>query len=367
MEWGPGYRCIFFLLLVLIAPAQALAGNYPRVLLAEVTREAIAEDLPLTGTVNALRSSQVSSAVAGLILEVKAEPGQAVARGELLMSLDDEQTGFELASARAESREAGARLAEARRRLAEARSVGAGRNIAATEISARESEAEAAAAALARLQAVEQRLQVVLARHRITAPFDGVVSERSRDLGEWVTPGDALLTLVDTRNLRLDFRVPQDYFRQLTAEGEARLSVRTPGAGQELVAVDIDTVVPVTDPQARTFLIRAVGSRDLDLMPGMSVRGQLRVAVNRDGLTIPRDALNRYPDGRVTVWIAEPADDEGQYQVREKRVRTGTGFGDRVEITDGLEGGEQLVSRGNEALDEGMTVTTAESGDGSGR
>lgn len=360
MRHLPGYQSLLFLAAILLQ-SPLHAETYPRVVLSDVTREVISEDLQLTGTVNALRSSQVSSAVAGLIRQVEAEPGQVVAAGDVLMRLDDEQARLELASARAETREARVRLTEARRRLEEARSVGAGRNIAATEISARESEVEAADAALARIQAMEQRLQVILDRHRIVAPYDGVVSARSRDLGEWVTPGDALLTLVDTRNLRLDFRVPQAYFRQLSGDDATRLSVWPGGTGQEPVVIDIDTVVPVTDAQARTFLIRGLGHPELALMPGMSIRALLRVSVDRQGLTVPRDALNRYPDGRVTVWIAEPDGGDGVYQVREKRVRTGLGFGDRIEVTDGLEGGERVVSRGNEALGEGIRV---QAGDG---
>jgi multidrug efflux pump subunit AcrA (membrane-fusion protein) len=56
------------------------------------------------------------------------------------------------------------------------------------------------------------------------------------------------------------------------------------------------------------------------------------------------------------VWIAKPANEDDRYTVTEKRVQTGSGFRDRVEILDGLKAGQQVVSRGNESLDEGMTV-----------
>jgi len=52
-------------------------------------------------------------------------------------------------------------------------------------------------------------------RHRVEAPFDGVVSDRSSELGEWVTPGDALLMLVDTDHLRLDIQIPRDAYRPI--------------------------------------------------------------------------------------------------------------------------------------------------------
>lgn len=338
---------------------QAQAQDRPGVELETVEESDIISEVSLNGTVNALRTSLLSTAVAGLVEDVRVETGDRVTEGDLLIGLDDEQAEFELASARAEASEARARLEEARRRLAEARSVGAGRNIAATEVSARESEVAATEAALARLRAEEQRRQVVLDRHRIEAPFDGVVSDRTSDLGEWVTPGDEMLTLVDITNLRLDFRVPQDYYQRISEDSE--LLVHMDGADQEPVPVTIESLVPVSDSQARTFLMRATGPEELDVLPGMAVQATLRVSTGEQGLTVSRDAINRYPDGRVTVWIAEPAE-EDLYEVREKRIEAGSSFDNRMEILSGLEGGEEVVIRGNESLEDGARVRLAERG-----
>ena len=338
---------------------QVHAQDRPGVELEQVETSDIISEVSLNGTVNALRTSRLSTAVAGLVESVQVETGDRVAGGDQLMGLDDEQAGFELESARAEAAEARARLQEAQRRLAEARSVGAGRNIAATEISARESEVAVTEATLARLRAEERRRQVVLDRHRIEAPFDGVVSNRISDLGEWVTPGDELLTLVDTTNLRLDFRVPQNYYQRVDEDSE--LLLHPGGRGQERLAASIRSLVPVSDPQARTFLMRATGPEKLNLLPGMAVQATLRVSTGEQGLTVSRDAINRYPDGRITVWIAEPANDE-LYEVRERRVEVGSSFDNRMEILGGLEGDEQVVIRGNESLQDGARVRLAERG-----
>ena len=76
-------------------------------------------------------------------------------------------------------------------------------------------------------------------------------------------------------------------------------------------------------------------------------------------MAVSRDAINRYPEGRTTVWIAEPADEE-TWTVQEKRVHLGTGFEGRVEIISGLETGQRVVVRGNESLSEGISVRIAE-------
>lgn len=345
-----GLVLAFSVLITTIATAQ----DAPGVQLAEVTESPVFEETRLNGTVNAMRLSRLSTSVAGLVEAVNADVGDTVAEGDGLIELDDEQARHELTSARAQQQEAEASLAEARRRFSEAQSVGAGRNIAATEIRARESAVAIAEASLARTKADVSRYRTALDRHRIEAPFAGVVSTRSRDVGEWVTPGDELMTLVDLENLRLDFQVAQGYFPRLDDNSE--LLLVSGSAGDEPVPLDIASRVPVTDPASRTFLLRATAPDEVPLMPGMAVEAMLRVSTGTKGLTVPRDALNRYPEGRVTVWIAEPAEEDDRYTVSEKRVRTGSGFRDRVEILDGLEAGQQVVSRGNESLDEGMTV-----------
>lgn len=335
-------------------PAFTAAQDLPGVLLETVSSEDIVQEVTLNGTVNALRVSGMSAAVAGLLDEVRVETGDRVARGDVLVELDDEMITWELSAARAEAEEARNRLEEARRRLREARSVGAGRNIAATEVSARESEVAVSEATLARLEAVRRQVEVRAGRHRVTAPFDGVVSQRSRDLGEWVTPGDQLLTLVDTDSLRLDFQVPQSFYKRI--DDNSRLLVQD---GQEQNRATIDVLVPVNDPQSRTFLLRAIKPESVKLLPGMAVQAVLRVTTGERGLTVSRDAINRYPEGRTTVWIAEPGD-EDTWTVSEKRVRLGTGFEGRVEVTGGLEAGQKVVVRGNESLSEGISVRIAE-------
>ncbi|MDX1633677.1 MAG: efflux RND transporter periplasmic adaptor subunit [Marinobacter sp.] len=334
--------------------AAVMAQDLPGVQLAEVVTEPVRAEADLNGSVMSLRSARLSPSVAGLVARVGVDAGDRVEAGELLMELDSELAELALASARAETREAGARLEDARRRLAEARSVGAGRNIAASEVRSRENAVATAEAALARLQAAERSQAALLERHRITAPFAGVVSARLSDVGEWVALGDELLELVDTDSLRLDFQVPQGYYPWLNKN--ARLLV-TSATGEPTAQAEaaIEQTVPVTDSQSRTFLLRALAPEAQRWLPGMAVQARLRVETGEQGLTVPRDALNRYPDGRITVWIAEPSGDQ-RFKVREKRIRIGGGFGQRVVVQEGLEAGQRVVSRGNESLREGLEV-----------
>lgn len=335
--------------------AAAASAQSPRVVLGEVQRGPLIEEIALNGTVTARRNVEVSVPIGGLVRERMVDIGTRVSRGDLLLRLDDELPRLEHDRTRAEVREAEKRLAEAQRLLEQARSVSGGRVIPATEQARRMSEVGIAEAALGRTRAAERLQAARLQRHALHAPFDAIVSARAADVGQWIEPGDAVYTLVDTADLLLDFQVPQQAFHLLGPN--AALSVDVPGAGAR--AAGISTWLPVADVHARTFLLRAHPPADARLVPGMAVSATLRLVRSEEALSVARDAINRYPDGRVTVWVAEPAGNAGLHRVREQVVRVGGSAGGRVFVTDGLTGVERVVMRGNEAMRDGLEVSAA--------
>ncbi len=178
------------------------------------------------------------------------------------------------------------------------------------------------------------------------------MSDRNSDPGEWVEPGDTLLTLVDTDHLYLDFRVPQAFFGR---EGDARLTLTGPGALSGR-ALPISTVIGVVEPGLRTYRLRSAPDDVVGLSPGMSVTARLELDTGQQGVAVPRDAINRYPDGRVSVWALGERVNRG-YQVEERLISVaGDPGGDTVVVTEGVKAGERVVTHGNEALSRGMRV-----------
>lgn len=332
--------------------ATAQADEAPRrVVVAAVERAALVQQVDVRGSVTAPRTAQVSASVAGMLSRIEVEEGDRVAAGQRIARLDAELGGLDLSVARAATAEAQAQLAEARRRFEDARGVGAG-FFPADEIRSRESAVETAQALLARRQAEQARQGAVLARHELEAPFAGIVSARHREIGEWVEPGTPLIELVDLSGLRLEFALPQALYGRVGLHNP--LDVRLDTDPQRSYEGRVRAVIPVSDAQARTFTLRASLDDAPPLTPGMSARATLRLPLGREGVLVPRDALNRYPDGRVTVWVLR--EEDGESRVREQRIVLGEAFGERVGATEGLRGGEQVVVRGNEALRDGQRV-----------
>ena len=340
-------------LLAVSVPLSAGAVSLAPVELAVAQRAPLLEELNLTGSLTAPRSAELGPAVAGRIQRIEVDTGDRVTEGEVLAALDDELARLELSQAHAAEREAAAQLADVERRLEEARALAKRQSFAETEVRSRESEVARSRAVLERLRAVSAYDRALLERHTLKAPFDGVVARRDADLGEWVDPDNPVFELVAVDRLRLDLQVPQGYYGRVDAD--TGLSVTLDALPGERFDAAVSTVVPISDPAARTFLVRArLDNRQGRMTPGMSGRATVRIGTGRQGIVVPRDALIRYPDGRTVVWIATG---EGERRrVQERRIRTGLATARSVEVREGLEAGTEVVVRGNESLRQNQEV-----------
>jgi RND family efflux transporter MFP subunit len=338
--------------LIALAP-PGLSQTAPKVGVSPAMQGAIVESLRLTGTLTSPRVSRIAPEVAGRVAELRVDAGDRVEAGDTLLVLDRELTRLERDQAEAAQREAEAALADARRRLEEARNLAKRQSVAETRVKDLRAEVRQDQAILDRRRAELAYRQALLERHRLTAPFAGAVTERMTDLGEWVDSDEPVLEVVAVDRLRLDIQVPQTYFGRVNPGTE--VTVRLDARPDSPLGATITERVPVTDPSARTFLARArLDNAAGQMAPGMSARATLRLATGRAGITVPRDAVIRYPDGRVTVWVVEP--DTDPPTVSERPVETGLTQSERIEIRSGLEPGATVVTRGNETLQDGQTV-----------
>ena len=317
-------------------------------------RRPVLQIVSINGTVTSPQSAVLSPSIGGLVEKTLVDAGDRVEKDSVLFTLDDELARLNLERTAAEEAQARIGLDDARRRLAEAERVGPQRGIAETEIKSLRAEVTRDEAALEAAAAAARQQRAVLRRHEVRAPFTGVVSQRLAQVGEWVNPGDGLAELVATEGLRFDFRVPQTYYARLNED--TRVDLTFDAVPDEIVPGRIQSIVPVKDPGARTFLLRVVtdAQHSLPVTPGMSARGLIRIDTGRQAVVVPRDAVLMYPDGRKTVWII--AIEDGNTVVHERRIQAGVEFDGLVEVQSGLEDGLDVVTRGNEALRDGETV-----------
>ncbi|MGI1677288.1 MAG: efflux RND transporter periplasmic adaptor subunit [Cellvibrionaceae bacterium] len=337
---------------VSFASAESVPVSVTKAITANLT-----EDIPLTGTVTSPQIATLSAAVSGLVETLHVDVGAQVEPGTLLIELDSELARIALQGARASLESAQASQQEAKRKVDEARPLVKQNNIAATEIRARESQLSITKAAVDRAMAEVNQRSAELKRHQVRAPFAGVISQKLTEQGEWVSPGKQVLELVATKNLRLDFQVPQDIYPRLN--NNAKINVRFDAAPQENYSATILSTVPVNNPNARTFLLRAIlNNTNPHITSGMSTSGVLQLHASEQGVLAPRDAIIRYSDGRTIVWKVNQTGDEPI--VEEQPITLGVSSAGKVEIKSGLKAGDLIVTRGNEALQPGQSVNIVE-------
>ena len=201
--------------------------------------------------------------------------------------------------------------------------------------------------ARARLRAVESRL----ADRLIRAPFDSVVGLRQISVGTLLTPGTAVATLHDDSRMKLDFSVAELQLSKI-APGQPVIA-RSRAYPGTVFEGEVSVVDNEVDPVTRSIRVRAIlPNPDHLLRPGMLMTVEV-AASQRQALVIPEEAL--LPQGGQQFVMLAVDGDAGL--VAEKRqVRIGQRQPGQVEITDGLEAGERVITHGNFRVQAGQAV-----------
>lgn len=328
------------------------------------------------GTVDAQHAYAVGPIQAGRLLSVRVDQGDRVVAGQLLAELDPvdlgqraEAAGSAAARARQAAQASQAQVAEAesRARLAQANSERYQalyqRNFVAREMAdSRRHEAAAADAALAAARANAAAAQREIGRTeadlrgieqlrsslKLVSPVDGVVTAREAEPGTTVVAGQAVLRLVDPRQLWVRARVDQARAKGVQVGQAADIVLRSvpgvPLAGK-VVRIELQSdalteerIVNVAFDPAPAQLYLGELAEVTILLPGAD-----------DVLTVPRAALAQR-QGTIGVWRIE------QGRARFRPVQSGMQSAERVQIVSGLAAGDRVIAYSAKQLDDGVRV-----------
>ncbi len=364
--------------------ALALEGGPPPspVRVEELRAERLREQRRIAGEVRAVRRSLVAAREGGVVLELAAREGSAVAAGDLLARLDAERLRLDVAVLDAQVAEAEAAVEEARSRVTQARRDAAALAALAERSAARPKESEDAETTVriaeARVRSAEGgvtvlRARIALLQRRIEdtavkAPFPGTVVALRTEVGAWVGEGDAVLELVSTGDLELRLDVPQRSLAPLSAH-RTPLRVVVDATGAELDAAEW-RIVAALDPASRTFPVLARLPAGAGLAPGMSLTVYVPTGEDADALTVSRAAILRGPTGPY-VYVARTTAPGAPGTAAMVPVEVLFSLGDRAAVRGiDLAAGAAVVVEGNERLYPGapvMPVGTVPAGTGGDR
>ena len=313
----------------------------------EVVPRVFASRIEALGTLAPREQVTLTANAADRVTAIYFEDGQRVARGKTLMTLVNEEENALLESARAT--QANARLVyERNQRLAQ------GDAIAELELERSKSTFEAATANVSSIQA---RL-----RDRVlVAPFAGVLGFRQVSVGAYVSPGQAVATLIDDSQMRLEFGVPSIYLTSLRQGLEIRATTKDiPGRDFVGKLTSIDNAV---DPVTLAVKVRAtLPNSDGALKAGTSMAVQL-ASQPRTSLSVPEISVVAEGSKNFVFVVdreATPA------TVRKVEITLGMREPGVVEVLSGLESGQAVVTDGVLKVRPGAPVRIAPGATGNG-
>lgn len=334
----------YLLLLIVIAGMLSACGsdsekskreNIDHLVEAEVAHyETLSYVADRAGSLRAIRTVKIFNQAEGRIKEIKVYQGDLVKEGEVLIRLDDNLL-------RAQWDKAAANLRQARRdseRLKKLRK----KQLVSEEIYLRSKTKHEVA------KAEERLLFVQLNYMTIVAPFSGTVAARNIEPGDVAPKHTHLLTIVDPSKLISDVKVSELILPHLKVGDRADIQIDA--LGSESFAGKILRIYPTVDPQTRLGKIEV----SLEPIPAKAQAGQFsRVTLStgeKKRLVVPFMALRRDKLGEYLYLIQKDG------KVKRIAVRTGIRLADKVEITEGLNENDKVVTKGFLGLSEGKKI-----------
>lgn len=294
------------------------------------------------GTARAKQGVDLAVETGGIVQSVLFDANDKVEEGQHLAQIDDAVERADLAASQAELELAQTQLE--RQQTLRARGVTAINDLDVAQASASSSQAQVV------------KLTAVMNQKSLEAPFGGVIGIPQIDVGQFVPAGTVYATLQDLDNMRVDFSLPEQQI-QLVSIGMPVVATSEVGGLQ--VRGKISAIEPKIDPNSRLVTVRAeLDNPEQRLNPGQFIRVWVELPEEQGVMALPQTVVtsNLYGDS-VYIVRTEGEGDQKTQKAEQVFVKTGRRSGGWIEISDGVEAGDQVVSAGQNRLTSGAGVT----------
>jgi RND family efflux transporter MFP subunit len=314
------------LLLAAVLPGLTLAQAAPLATATVELRE-IELTYPAEAVIEAVRQATIAAQVPGRVVEVRADAGDAVKQGQLLMRIDAREAAEGYAASQAT-------LANAKANYERTKNLHTQKFISKAALDKAESDYKAAQAGSGAAGAAASHASIV-------SPLTGFVAQRHTEAGEMATPGRPLVTVYDPKGLRVTSSIPQ--YKLAEVRAHLRAKVEFPENGKWVDASKVE-VLPAADPRTHTVTARVyLPDNQPGILPGMFARAHF-VTGKAKKLLVPAAAVLRR--GEVTaVYVIDEKSAARLRQVRLSEPFTvgGQTPGGFHEVLAGLSAGEKVA------------------------
>ena len=306
-------------------------------------REQWPATLNIIGTMEAVHGVTVSADLPGQIERIDFESGKSVQVGDVLVELDTRQERAQLASLEAQRDLARVSFDRAQQLVDEG-------VISRVEYDQATSQRKASEANVAEIKAT-------IERKTIRAPFSGILGIRQVNLGQYLSAGQAIVSLQALSPIYVNFGVPQQTLSQMVIGHAVRVAKEDlPNSAFSGRVTAVDSVV---NEATRNIQIQATLSNpEGKLRPGMFVQVEVPLGAARSVIALPASAINFAPYGDSVFVITDLKDPSGKtYRgVQQQFVKVEGSHGDQVAIVSGVNPGDEVVTSGVFKLRNGAAV-----------
>ena len=296
------------------------------------------------GSLAAVHQVTITPEIGGRVTAILFTPGATVNAGDPLVQLNDAPERGDLANYEAQARMAAVTLAR-------------NTQLAARQVASRET-VDQNQSQLDQARAQVLKTQAIIAQKLVRAPFKGRLGVRQVEVGQYLNPGAAIVTLSDLKHLYVNFTLPSTMRPQIALEQKVNVTADAfPGRRFEAT---ITTIEPQIRADTRTIAVQAtLQNPDEALLPGMYINAAVVLPAEPDRVVLPETAVDYTLYGDSVYVVREDgktADGKPILKATRTPVKTRPRWDGKVAILEGLKPGDQVVAAGQIKLQSGAQV-----------
>ncbi len=310
------------------------------------------------GTVTPWQMVNITPQVSGRIVQIPFREGRDVKEGEVLVRIDPRPFQAVLDQAKARKDQDAANLANTEKNLQRDKTLLTKGGFATQQTVDNETaQVQVLKATIEGDQAAIEAAQLNLDFATVTAPFSGVVSLRSIDIGNLVTPSAIIATVTQIEPIAVDFTLPQTDLQDVQSAaraGSPSVLVYDQDGKKLLAKGQLEVINNQIDQASGTIKLKArFDNKDHKLWPGSFVQVAVVIRTESNALAVPSEAVQRGPNGAY-VWLVSPKEAANRQPVQIGEIQSGV-----TVITRGVTVGDRIVVAGQYGLTQGARITEA--------
>lgn len=302
-----------------------------------VQPQALNDRVITSGTVLANEQVELKSEVSGKITSIDFDEGTRVSHGQLLVKINDSELQAQL------------RKVIQQLELAEKREFRQSQLLDRQAVS--QEVYDQTLIELNNLKAEVDLLEARIDKTEIRAPFDGIIGLRYVSIGDYISPSSRIAALLDLDPVKIDFSIPERYVGAVSSDDEIQFTAESLA---DSYTGKVYAIEPDVDLETRTLQLRAIASNtDSDILPGTFVEVELILDEIPDALMIPTEALIPEIQGQKVFLVKNG-------KAASASVKTGIRTEDKIQITEGIQPMDTVVTSGILSIRPGAEVQITE-------